>query len=88
MVPWLENCLKQLTFANKFANDTKLGHRIESDQDRETLHRCIDNLLVWAEDLCMEFKVKSEVLVNQDLKPSLQCAEALRGGIYSFRTNY
>ena len=37
-------------------NDTKLGHRIESDQDRETLKRCI--LLIWAEDWCMEFNVK------------------------------
>ena len=54
----LDDCIKQLTIVNKFADDTKLGHRIESDQDRETLQRCIDNLLIWAEDWCMEFNVK------------------------------
>ena len=94
---------------NKFADDTKLKQRIESDQDRETLQRCIDNLLIWAEDWCMEFNVKKckvmhvgmknpnceyiiagtvlqtvskerdiGVVVNQDLKPSLQCAESSR----------
>ena len=105
----LDDCIKQLTIVNKFADDTKLGHRIESDQDRETLQRCIDNLLTCAEDWCMEFNVKKckvmhigrknpnceyimagtvlqtvrkerdiRVVVNQDLKPSLQCAEASR----------
>jgi len=31
----LDDCLKQFTIANKFADDTKLGHKIESDLDRE-----------------------------------------------------
>ena len=105
----LDDCIKQLTIVNKFADDTKLGQRIESDQDRETLQSCIDNLLIWAEDWCMEFNVKKckvmhvgrnnpnceyimtmmilqtvskerdiWLVVNQDLKPSLQCAEASR----------
>ena len=55
----LDDCIKQLTIVNKFADDTNLGHRIESDQDRETLQRCIDNLLIWAEDWWMEFNVKN-----------------------------
>ena len=33
----LDDCIKQLTIVNKFADDTKLRHKIESDQDRETL---------------------------------------------------
>ena len=54
-----KTCIRCLShIVNKFADDIKLGHRTESDQDRETLQRCIDNLLIWAEDWCMEFNVK------------------------------
>ena len=43
----------------------------------------MDNLLIWAEDWCMEFNVKKCKVMhvgrsNPDLKPSPQCAEASR----------
>ena len=36
---------------NKFADDTKLGHK-------EVLQDCLNKLLVWATECCMEFNVK------------------------------
>ena len=41
-----------------FADDTKLGHKVSTDRDREVLQDCLNKLLVWATEWCMEFNVK------------------------------
>jgi len=40
---------------NKFADDTKLGHRINSDLDRSSLQTCLNNLCDWATMWGMKF---------------------------------
>lgn len=41
----------------KFADDTKLGHTILTDQDRLALQQCLDNLVAWAEAWGMQFNI-------------------------------
>ena len=97
---------------NKFADDTKLGHRVLTEEDRIVLQSCLNSLVDWASTWCMEFNVaKCKVLhagrenkefnysmkglslveisqerdigelINKNLKPSSQCAEAARRAI-------
>ena len=44
-------------YLNKFADDTKLGHCVNSDEDHKSLQQTIDNLLKWSKDWSMEFNV-------------------------------
>ena len=43
---------------NKFADDTKLGHKVNNDTDKEVLQNALDNLCMWSDRWCMEFNVK------------------------------
>ena len=54
----LDTCTELISIMNKFADDTKLGHKVNTDRDREVLQDCLNKLLVWATDWCMEFNVK------------------------------
>ena len=54
----LDDVATMISVLKKFADDTKLGHRVMSDQDRQTLQNCLDNLIDWASTWCMEFNVK------------------------------
>ena len=105
----LDDCANLKAVINKFADDAKLGHLVNSETDQDQLQYCLNKLLEWAETWCMEFntnkckvmhigrknkqyeytmngvaltKVQHEkdigVLINHDLKPSLQCVEASR----------
>jgi len=48
---------------NKFADDTKLGHTVVSDNDRIVLQNCINRLLEWAVKWGMAFNIgKCKVL--------------------------
>ena len=52
-----------ITIMNKFADDTKLGHRVITQADREVLQSCLDKLEDWATTWCMDFNVlKCKVL--------------------------
>ena len=42
---------------NKFADDTKLGQKINCKEDADMLQRCLDNLLSWADNWGMKFNV-------------------------------
>ena len=44
-------------YLNKFADDTKLGHCVNSDEDHKSFQQTIDNLLKWSKDWSMEFNV-------------------------------
>ena len=56
------NTFSQLiSIKNKFVDDTKLGHKVNTDRDREVLQDCVDKLLVWATD-CAECSLSSRSL--------------------------
>jgi len=105
----LDDCTTRISIMNKFADDTKLGHLVLTDEDRIVLQSCLDSLVDWASTWCMEFnvakckvlhvgrdnnefkysmkelqlvKITQErdigILINKNLKPSSQCAEAAR----------
>jgi len=42
----------------KFADDTKLGGRVETEEQRANLQKALDNMCVWARNWGMEFNVK------------------------------
>lgn len=105
----LDSCTQEIKIMNKFADDTKLGHVIKTENDSYVLQKSLNNLLEWASTWCMEFNVKKckvmhvgrknnkfeycmngvnlskvshekdiGIIINNDLKPSIQCAEASR----------
>ena len=43
---------------NKYADDTKLGHKVINQSECEVLQKCLDDLVSWAETWGMEFNVK------------------------------
>ena len=48
---------------NKFADDTKLGHKANIEADKEVLQKALDNLCMWSDRWGMEFNVnKCKVL--------------------------
>ena len=42
---------------SKFADDTKVGHRVDSEQDKEAFQTTIDNLANWATVWGMQYNV-------------------------------
>ena len=54
----LDNCTEQITTMKKFADDTKLGNVAVSEEDCKRMQDCIDQLLTWADNWCMEFNIK------------------------------
>ncbi len=41
----------------KFADDTKLGHRVSTDKERREMQEALDALVAWAEKWGMQFNV-------------------------------
>ena len=48
----------KISIMNKFADDTKCGHVIKDDKDRDTLQGCLDKLVQWTMTWGMDFNVK------------------------------
>jgi len=53
----LDNSAELVTIMRKFANDTKVGQTIISDQDRVKLQKCLDDFVEWSHKWGMEFNV-------------------------------
>ena len=52
-----------ISIMNKFADDTKLGHRVISEADRDILQDCLNKLVDWSSTRFMDFNVlKCKVL--------------------------
>ena len=52
-----------ISIMNKFADDTKLGHKANIEADKEVLQKALDNLCMWSDRWGMEFNVnKCKVL--------------------------
>jgi hypothetical protein len=47
-----------VTILRKFADDTKVGHKVQTMEQREQLQRALDSLYNWAEKWGMSFNVK------------------------------
>jgi len=47
-----------ISIMNKFADDTKLGHKVNNDTEKGVLQNALDNLCMWSDRWCMEFNVK------------------------------
>ena len=59
----IDMCATLIELLSKFADDTKSGNRCDTQDDRDKLQACIDNLAVWAETWGMEFNsMKCKVL--------------------------
>lgn len=61
------NCIDEaaplLTILRKFADDTKIGQKINSDHDRQALQSSLDNLCNWTKEWGMSFNIsKCKVL--------------------------
>ena len=54
----IDDCAEEITILNKFADDTKLGHRVDSAEDVDTLQRCLHKLQDWALRWGMSFNVQ------------------------------
>ena len=53
----IDECLEELSVFKKFADDTKLGQEMRTQEDKEKLQRALDKLVEWAETWGMEFNV-------------------------------
>ncbi len=49
--------VKRLGIVRKFADNTKLGHRASTDNNRSEMQKALDALVAWAEKWGMEFNV-------------------------------
>ena len=105
----LDDYVENINIMLKFADDTKLGHRSDSDEDINCLQIAINKLVEWADCWCMKFNVGKckimhigrknnqhvytmagqplqvidnekdiGVIISNNMKPSLQCANASR----------
>jgi ribonuclease P/MRP protein subunit RPP40 len=54
----LDGAALPIEILRKFANDTKLGQTVGTDQDKEKLQQALDNLCDWADKWGMEFNIK------------------------------
>jgi hypothetical protein len=54
----LDSAVQLIDIIRKFADDTKLGQTVGSQEERENLQQALDNLCNWAELWGMEFNVK------------------------------
>ena len=46
-----------INIIRKFADDIKVAHTVNNEQDRKTLQSCLDNLVKWSQDWGMEFNI-------------------------------
>ena len=47
-----------ISILRKFADDTKLGHRVKTEEDRQVLQDCLDKLFEWSIEWCMDFNIQ------------------------------
>ena len=51
-----------MTLVRKFADDTKLGQKVGTEEGRENLQKTLDELVEWAGTWGMEFNVQKSEL--------------------------
>lgn len=59
----IDGCAEQIALLLKFADDTKVGNRAATIDERKNLQACLDKLTAWANKWCMSFNTdKCKVL--------------------------
>ena len=59
----IDGCADQVALLRKFADDTKVGNRVVTPEERMKLQECLDKLTNWADLWCMSFNTdKCKVL--------------------------
>ncbi len=53
----IDEAVTQVDIIKKFADDTKIGQKIATEQDRKDMQQALDNLGTWASRWGMEFNV-------------------------------
>ncbi len=53
----MDDMVSQINTLKKFANDTKLGKTVQTEQDREEFQEALDQLCAWADKWGMMFNV-------------------------------
>ena len=54
----IDNCAEVVDIINKFADDTKVGHKVLGPEDAAVLQQCLDQLQDWATTWGMSFNVQ------------------------------
>jgi hypothetical protein len=54
----LDGAARLIEILRKFADDTKLGQTMSTDEDKKRLQQALDNLCEWADKWGMEFNIK------------------------------
>ena len=54
----IDDLTKLITVMNKFADDTKLGNTVTSQNEIDALQKCMNDLVVWAKAWGMQFNTK------------------------------
>ena len=54
----IDSCADLVTIINKFADDTKVGHKVKNANDAAVLQQCLDQLHEWAGAWGMAFNVQ------------------------------
>ena len=65
----LDICTRLVTIMNKFADDTKVGHSVQSADDRDILQECIDKLTDWTNTWSMMFNVQKCKVLHLGIDP-------------------
>ena len=53
----LDDCTNGISIMKLFADNTKLGHRVLTKEDRIVIQSCLNSTVDWAPTSCMEFNV-------------------------------
>lgn len=53
----IDDAAELINIIRKFADDSKLGHRVQNDSDRQILQQTLDNLCEWADTWGMSFNL-------------------------------
>ena len=54
----IDACAENISAILKFADDTKVGNRVATHEEHQSLQRCLNNLVSWAEKWCMSFNLE------------------------------
>jgi Reverse transcriptase (RNA-dependent DNA polymerase) len=54
----IDNAAAMVDIIRKFADDTKVGHKVNNEQDQKPLQDALDNLTKWADEWGMDLNIK------------------------------
>ena len=55
----IDECAQEISVILKFADDTKVGHKITSQEEHQQLQVCLERLVEWSDKWCMSYNTDS-----------------------------